>query len=255
MNRTINSACLALGLLIPMAVLTPADATGSPKPKPTLTAKPSATPTPSSSARATASGKPTATNSPAPTSSAKPSVTPTATTSPSVTPSAKPSSSSSPSATPSPTPSPTSSPAPIILPKVTVDPPPRSPLVDKAIAYALLQVGKPYVLGGSGPKNFDCSGLTKRAWAAAGISIARTSGQQFADTIHIAMTDALPGDLIFYGQNGSTHVAMYIGFGLIVEAANPRKGVVISPINTPWHNNNFGGIGRIKAPLSPVTQP
>ena len=69
------------------------------------------------------------------------------------------------------------------------------------------------------------------------------------------MTDALPGDLIFYGQNGAQHVAMYIGFGLIVEAANPRKGVVISPINTPWHNNNFGGIGRVKATLSQITQP
>jgi cell wall-associated NlpC family hydrolase len=141
------------------------------------------------------------------------------------------------------------------LPKVNVDPPPRSTAVDQAIAYALLQVGKPYVHGGTGPNNFDCSGLTQRAWAAAGISIPRTSGQQFSATIHIDMTDALPGDLIFYGQSGAQHVAMYIGFGLIVEAANPSKGVVISPISTPWHNNNFGGIGRIRAPLSPATQP
>lgn len=95
----------------------------------------------------------------------------------------------------------------------------------------------------------------QRAWSVAGVSVPRTSGQQFAATIHIAMTDALPGDLVFYGQNGVQHVAMYIGFGLIVEAANPRVGVVISPINTPWHNNNFGGIGRVQAPLSPTTQP
>jgi len=141
------------------------------------------------------------------------------------------------------------------LPKVTVDPPPRSTQVEKAIAYALLQVGKPYVHGGTGPNNFDCSGLVQRAWSSAGVSIPRTSGQQFFATIHIDMTDALPGDLIFYGQNGAQHVAMYIGFGLIVEAANPSKGVVISPISTPWHNNNFGGIGRVRAPLSPVTQP
>ncbi len=142
-----------------------------------------------------------------------------------------------------------------MLPEVTLDPPPRSPLVDKAIAYALLQVGKPYVRGATGPSSFDCSGLMVRAWQEAGIKLPRTSGMQFNATIHIAMTDALPGDLIFYGQNGVQHVAMYIGFGLIVEAANPAKGVVISPINTPWHNNNFGGIGRVKAPVSPVTQP
>jgi len=127
-----------------------------------------------------------------------------------------------------------------------VDPPAQSAKVDKAIAYALLQVGKPYVRGGTGPNNFDCSGLVQRAWSTAGISIPRTSGQQFAATIHIGIEDALPGDLIFYGQSGVQHVAMYIGFGLIVEAANPSKGVVISPISTPWHDNNFGGIGRIK---------
>jgi peptidoglycan DL-endopeptidase CwlO len=128
-------------------------------------------------------------------------------------------------------------------------------MVDKALAYALLQVGKPYVRGGVGPNNFDCSGLVQRAWADAGIKIPRTSGAQFDATIHIEMADALPGDLVFYGQDGVKHVAMYIGFGLIVEAANPRKGVVISPINTSWHKNNFGGIGRIQAPLSPATQP
>lgn len=135
------------------------------------------------------------------------------------------------------------------------DPPPRSPLVEKALAYALLQVGKPYVRGGVGPNSFDCSGLVQRAWASAGIKLPRTSGQQFDATIHIDMTDALPGDLIFYGQDGVKHVAMYIGFGLIVEAANPSKGVVISPLITTWHKNNFGGIGRIQAPLSPTTQP
>jgi len=127
--------------------------------------------------------------------------------------------------------------------------------VDKAVAYALLQVGKRYVHGATGPNSYDCSGLVQRAWSVAGVSIPRTSGQEFAATVHISMTDALPGDLIFYGQNGVQHVAMYIGFGLIVEAANPRVGVVISPINTPWHDNNFGGIGRVQAPLSPVTQP
>lgn len=141
------------------------------------------------------------------------------------------------------------------MPKVVADPPPINPQVEKALAFALLQVGKPYVRGGVGPNSFDCSGLVQRAWAQAGITIPRTSGQQFAATIHIDMNDALPGDLIFYGQNGAQHVAMYIGFGLIVEAANPRKGVVISPISTPWHNTNFGGIGRIKAPISPTTQP
>ena len=241
MNRKQKSACFVLALLIPTLGLNPAGATGSATPKPTISAKPSASPTATRTSRA----------------SATPKASPTASIKPGSSVTAKPSVSASPTRSPSSTasPKPKATPKQIILPKITVDPPPRSASVDKAIAYALLQVGKPYVHGGAGPNVFDCSGLTQRAWAAAGITIPRTSGQQFSATIHIEMTDALPGDLIFYGQSGAQHVAMYIGFGLIVEAANPSKGVVISPISTPWHNNNFGGIGRISAPLPPATQP
>lgn len=205
--------------------------TKSAKPSPSRSATPKSSASPSKSARPTPSAKPS--------QSARPSKSPTATASP------------LPSVSPKPKPSPKK----IVLPEVTLDPPPRSPMVDKALAYALLQVGKQYVRGATGPNSFDCSGLVQRAWKEAGIKLPRTSGQQFDATIHIAMTDALPGDLVFYGQDGAQHVAMYIGFGLIVEAANPAKGVVISPISTPWHNNNFGGIGRVRTPQSQITQP
>ena len=112
----------------------------------------------------------------------------------------------------------------------------------------MLQTGKKYVLGGTGPDNFDCSGLVQTAWKKPGILLPRTSGDQFNATIHIKLADALPGDLIFYGQNGRQHVAIYIGFGLIVEAANSRRGVIISAIDEPWHHKNFGGVGRVQQP-------
>jgi cell wall-associated NlpC family hydrolase len=116
------------------------------------------------------------------------------------------------------------------------------------LKYALLQTGKKYVLGGIGPNNFDCSGLVQTAWKKAGIVLPRVSGDQFKATIHISIADALPGDLVFYGQSGKQHVAIYLGIGLIVEAANSRKGVIISAIDEPWHHLNFGGIGRVQKP-------
>ena len=271
MVRRLASCGVAIAVTIFGFSALPAQASGSIKakpkvspsssatPKPTVTSRATSTPKPSASPKATSSTKPS--SSPSPSRTVKPTPTastkPTASPRPSVQPTTRPSASASasPSASPSISPKPKPSPKRIVLPEVTLDPPPRSPLVDKAIAYALLQVGKSYVRGATGPNSFDCSGLVQKAWQQAGIKLPRTSGQQLTATIHIAMTDALPGDLVFYGQSGVQHVAMYIGFGLIVEAANPAKGVVISPINTPWHNNNFGGIGRVLAPASPVTQP
>lgn len=250
MKRTLVNSAIGIAILAFMQI-GPATASGlisaKPTTSPSASAKPSASTKPKVSSTPKASVTPSKSPKANPSQSAKPSTSPSPKFSGS--PSASPTSSKSPVATAKPTPKR------IILPKPVLDPPPRSLQVDKAIAYALLQVGKPYVRGATGPKSFDCSGLMQRAWQAAGISLPRTSGQQFNSTIHIDISDALPGDLVFYGQNGVQHVAMYIGFGLIVEAANPERGVVISPISTPWHNNNFGGIGRVSAPQSPITQP
>src|SRR5690606_4567129 len=92
------------------------------------------------------------------------------------------------------------------------------------------QVGKPYVWGGVGPDGFDCSGLTSQAWRAAGVRLDRTSRAQYVQVRKIRYADMRPGDLIFYGSNPAdpqsiTHVAMYAGNGLMVEA--PRPGVAV----------------------------
>ncbi|MBF9072279.1 C40 family peptidase [Streptacidiphilus fuscans] len=93
-----------------------------------------------------------------------------------------------------------------------------------AIAYAVAQIGKPYLWGGVGPSSFDCSGLTMRAWQAAGVDIPRTSETQWADLPHVPVSDLQPGDLIIYFHDAS-HVALYVGDGAIIEAPHPG-GVV-----------------------------
>ncbi|WP_405753829.1 NlpC/P60 family protein [Streptomyces sp. NBC_01411] len=99
----------------------------------------------------------------------------------------------------------------------------------RAVAYGLAQVGKPYLWGAEGPRSFDCSGLTWRAWAHAGRTIPRTSQQQWRWLPRVSLRSLRPGDLIVYFP-GATHVALYIGGGKVVQAPRPGADVKVSPI-------------------------
>ncbi len=104
---------------------------------------------------------------------------------------------------------------------------PASGRAAAAIGYAMAQVGDAYVYGAMGENAFDCSGLTMRAWAQAGVSLPHSSSAQFGSGPHIAASALQPGDLVFY-YSPISHVGMYIGNGLIVHAANPGTGVAVS---------------------------
>lgn len=100
---------------------------------------------------------------------------------------------------------------------------------DEALDYAVRQIGKPYKWGAEGPKAFDCSGLTSRAWAAAGKTIPRTSQEQWAQLRRVSLRKLRPGDLVVYFPK-ATHVAMYLGDGMVVQAPRPGARVKVSPI-------------------------
>ena len=104
---------------------------------------------------------------------------------------------------------------------------PASGRAGAAIQYAMAQVGDAYVYGAMGENAFDCSGLTMRAWAQAGVSLPHSSSAQYSSGPHIAASDLQPGDLVFY-YSPISHVGMYIGNGMIVHAANPGTGVAVS---------------------------
>lgn len=108
-----------------------------------------------------------------------------------------------------------------------------------AVAWALQQVGKAYVYGASGPDSFDCSGLTMRAWQNAGLSINRTSRDQYRSYYKVAYDQMRPGDLIAWGTNAADpgsvyHVAMYIGNGQMVEASRP--GIPVRVTSIRWQS-------------------
>jgi peptidoglycan DL-endopeptidase CwlO len=107
--------------------------------------------------------------------------------------------------------------------------PPGSSRGQVAANFALSKVGGPYVYGGTGPTGYDCSGLTGSAWAAAGVSLPRTSQGQWGVGVPVSVSQLQPGDLVFY-YSGISHVGIYIGGGKIVDAANPRSGIRVTTV-------------------------
>ncbi len=144
-----------------------------------------------------------------------------------------------PPAGPGPAPNPPA-PAPAAPPAPAPAPPPATSAAQGAIDFAWAQVGDRYVYGGSGPDGWDCSGLTKAAYAAVGVYIgvhgASSQYNYLANQGRLVSVGSLiPGDLVFYSSGGSTsgakyHTAIYIGGGLMIEAPYEPLNVQVAPL-------------------------
>jgi len=110
-----------------------------------------------------------------------------------------------------------------------------------AVRYAYNAIGKPYEWAADGPGSYDCSGLTKAAWRAAGVSLYHQAAEQWDETVHIRRSDLKPGDLVFY--DGLGHVAIFIGSGKVIHAPTFGESVKIASVDMmrPY------GYGRVRA--------
>lgn len=105
-----------------------------------------------------------------------------------------------------------------------------------AITFACDQLGLPYVWGGDGPANgdrgFDCSGLTKAAYAAAGIELPRTAQTQYIAGPRVAPDRLLPGDLVFFGSSSSriVHVGLVLSTDSMINAPDFGEPVRVDNI-------------------------
>ncbi len=127
--------------------------------------------------------------------------------------------------------------------------------VATALAFMKAQLGEAYVLGGMGPNVWDCSGITKAGYAAAGIYIGTHSAtNQFRtmaqDHKLVPLKDMQVGDLLWYTQSSNFdgdkyHVVVFVGGGMMLEAPNPARTVRIVPIR--W-GEMFPYAGRPSAP-------
>ena len=102
--------------------------------------------------------------------------------------------------------------------------------------YAKEFLGNPYVWGGTSlTKGADCSGFVLSVFKKYGVSLPHSSVAQSNLGTTIKVSEAKPGDLIFYGNGKSiNHVAIYIGGGQVIHASNPKSGIRIS--NTSYRS-------------------
>ena len=129
--------------------------------------------------------------------------------------------------------------------------PGNSSQIEAVIARAESVIGTPYVWGGGdnngptgglrdggvadsfgdyGRSGFDCSGLTKYAFAAAGLDLPHYTGAQYQMGNKVSRDNLQRGDLIFYGAGGSQHVAIYLGNDQMIEAPQSGQNVQVSPV-------------------------
>jgi peptidoglycan DL-endopeptidase CwlO len=91
-------------------------------------------------------------------------------------------------------------------------------------------IGKPYVFGSEGPNSYDCSGLTKEAWASVGVHLDHYTKDQWNEGSPVSRADLQPGDLVFYYPGTLHHVAIYIGGGMVVHAPHTGDHVRMATI-------------------------
>ena len=99
----------------------------------------------------------------------------------------------------------------------------------QALTAALSRRGDPYVWGAAGPGEFDCSGLVVWAFAQEGISLPHYTGDLWNSGVHIPRADLEPGDLVFFFADIS-HVGIYLGDGLMVDAPDFGEVVHVEPV-------------------------
>ena len=123
-------------------------------------------------------------------------------------------------------------------PKVTI--PTANTVGAQALQAAISRLGYPYIWGAAGPTSFDCSGLVMWAYQQVGIALPHFTVSQYNSGVHVSRNDLEPGDLVFFFPNIS-HVGMYIGNGMMINAPNFGEDVKVEPVF--W--NNFVGAVRI----------
>ncbi|MEA2521582.1 MAG: peptidoglycan DL-endopeptidase CwlO [Actinomycetota bacterium] len=121
-------------------------------------------------------------------------------------------------------------------------PPPNGSVASQAIAAARSVIGTQYVWGAADPSvGFDCSGLVMWSYAQAGVSLPHSSAMMAAMLPHVAYSDLQPGDLVFF-YSPVSHVGLYIGGGLMIDADHPGAGgeVAVRSVSS-FSSFDYGG--------------
>jgi cell wall-associated NlpC family hydrolase len=117
---------------------------------------------------------------------------------------------------------------------------------------AVSRVGMPYIWGAAGPRSFDCSGLVQWSFAQAGVVMPRVAADQARTGPAVLVSQLQPGDLLFYrtdptAPNYISHVAIYLGRGLMIQAPQPGQDVQVVPADV---GNEFAGAVRVSPAIA-----
>ena len=121
-------------------------------------------------------------------------------------------------------------------------------LADEIIANAKKYIGVPYLWGGTTPSGFDCSGYVQYIFRQSGITLPRTTTEQYKVGTYVSKANLIPGDLVFLQntyREGISHVGIYIGDGKMIHAENSSTGVIISDIFSGYYGARYVGARRI----------
>ncbi|HEY8508838.1 MAG TPA: C40 family peptidase [Steroidobacteraceae bacterium] len=128
--------------------------------------------------------------------------------------------------------------------------PPAQTAGAQLVGIATQLIGSPYRYGGTGPREFDCSGLVHFSHEKLGIPVPRTAADQRRAARAVPLNDLRPGDLVFFriASRKVDHVGIYAGNGRFIHAPGRGKVVSYAWLEDPYYRSRFVGAGRFLSP-------